>query len=66
MPIKQTYSKDDFWLKIHMKDHVWEDMDDNLLDQLDKFEKMLNEDIYNRFQLFLKTGQAKVVVIERW
>lgn len=42
MPLKEIYPKEDFWLKIHMKDHVWDDMDDNLLNQLDEFERKLN------------------------
>lgn len=65
MPLKEIYPKDEFWLKIHMKDNVWDDMDDNLLNQLDEFERKLNEEIYNKFQLFLRTGIAKVVTVER-
>lgn len=64
MPLKEIYPKEDFWLKIHMKDHVWDDMDDNLLNQLDEFERKLNEDIYNKFQVFLRTGKAKVSAVE--
>lgn len=65
MSLKEIYPKEDFWLKIHMKDHIWDDMDDNLLNQLDEFERKLNEEIYNKFQLFLRTGIAKIVTVER-
>lgn len=65
MPLKEIYPKEEFWLKIHMKDNVWDDMDDNLLSQVDEFERKLNEDIYNKFQVFLRTGHAEVSAVKR-
>jgi len=62
MPLKETYPKEDFWLKIHMKDHVWDDFSDHPLDSLDEFEKQLNENIYQKFLVWLRTGKAKVKI----
>lgn len=36
MPLKEIYPKEDFWLKIHMKDHVWDDVD-NFLQKSKKY-----------------------------
>ncbi len=53
--MSKAYTKEQFWLKIHMKDEVWDDFDDKMLDKLDEFEKNLNENILNHFYEWMKT-----------
>lgn len=58
----QENKEQDFWLKIRMKDHLWHDMDDILLNQLDDFEKQLNDGIQDKFLKFLRSGYAEIKV----
>jgi hypothetical protein len=50
----------DFWLKIHMRDWLWDAMNDNDLDKLDKFEAKLNRQIHTAFRNYLTTGKIEI------
>ena len=53
MKSRAFYNKDQFWLKIHMKDEVWDDMDDEMLSKVDEFEKELNDNLWSKFVKFM-------------
>lgn len=53
MKAKAFYSKEDFGIKVNLKDWVYQDMDDQMLDKVDEFERQLNEKAWAMFVDFL-------------
>lgn len=58
--VVNALSKEDFTLKIYMKDHVWDGMTDNILTKVNEFEKQLNVGLYDKFLNFLNTNNVEI------
>lgn len=56
--MKSKYNTNEFWVKIHMDDGAWSDMDSKTLDYVDAFEKYINSDLWDKFLEFIKTSPA--------
>lgn len=64
MKSKANYSKEQFWLKIHMRDEVWDDMDDEMLDKVTEYEKKLNDGLWSKFVEFLNIPHSYLKKVE--
>jgi len=60
--IPEKIEKGDFKLKISMKDHLWDTLNDNELDKLDKFERLLDAEIYDKFKEFVKYDSCVIII----
>lgn len=53
MKSRAFYRKDQFYIKVKMTDDVWSDMDDEMLNKVDEFEKHLSDKAWEMFTSFL-------------
>lgn len=53
MKSRAFYRKDQFYIKVKMTDDVWSDMDDEMLNKVDEFEKHLSDKAWDMFTSFL-------------